>query len=175
MTISSRERVLAGATLAVLLIAVLIFAYDGQMKTFRTARTELRNKQAELKFRRLLIAQGPAIEARFAELRDLMPVFPADRRVDTHWLGIMDAAATRNALSIAKRQVGAERQVGDVYEIPIECRVFEGSLAAIIHFLFDVQNEGVMLDVRTMTVRPSPQNLALLRGQFTLYCAYMRE
>ena len=175
MTISVRERLLAGATLAVLLVAVLVFAYDGQMKAFRSARTELRNKQAEIKFRRLLIGQGPAIEARFAELKDLMPVFPADKRVDTHWLGIMDAAATRNSLSIAKRQVGAERQVGDVYEFPIECREFEGSLEAIIRFLFDVQNDGVMLDMRTLTVRPSPKNLALLRGQFTLYCAYMRE
>jgi hypothetical protein len=38
-----------------------------------------------------------------------------------------------------------------------------------------VQNEGVMLDVRNMTISIHPQNPALLRGQFTLYCAYMRE
>jgi len=175
MTVSPRERMLAGATLAVLLTALLVFAYDGRVKAFRTARADLRAKQTSLSYRRLLIGQAPAIEARFAELKDLMPVFPADKRVDTHWLGIMDAAATRNGLSIAKRQPGNEKLDGDVYELPIECREFEGSLEAVVRFLFDVQNEGVMLDVRAITIRPSPQNPALLRGQFTLYCAYMRE
>lgn len=175
MTISPRERMLAGATLAVVLIALLVFAYDGQVKAYRIARSGLRSKQATLAYRRMLISQAPAIEARFAELKDLMPVFPADKRVDTHWLGIMDAAATRNGLSIAKRQPGNEKIDGDVYELPIECREFEGSLEAIVRFLFDVQSEGVMLDVRSMTIRPSPQNPALLRGQFILYCAYMRE
>lgn len=175
MTISPRERLLSGATVAALLFAVLIYAYDGQVKALRTARTDLRTRQAELKFRRLLISQRPAIEARFSQLRDLMPVFPADKRVDTHWMGIMETAASRNGLSIVKRQPGVEKQVGDVYELPIECREFEGSLEALVRFLHDVQSEGVMLDVRNMTVRPNPQNTALLRGQFTLYCAYMRE
>ena len=175
MNISPRERTLVGVTLAVLLSAILVFAYDGQMKKLNMARNSLNSKQKELTYRKMLVGQRGAIEARFAELKDLMPVFPPDKRVDTHWLGIMDAAASQNGMSISRRQPGAEKLDGDVYELPIECREFEGSLESVVRFLYDVQNEGVMLDIRSLTVRPSPQNPALLRGQFTLYCAYMRE
>ena len=175
MTISPRERLLAGCTVAALLFALLGLSYDGQVRAWRTARAELRTRQADLRFRRALIGRQAEINARFERLKDLMPVFPADRQVDTHWMGIMSSAAKRNELDIRNARPEKETRAGDVYEFPIECRDFEGSLDALVRFLHEVQNEGVMLDVRSLTVRPNPQNPALLRGQFTLYCAYMRE
>ncbi len=175
MTISPRERVLAGATVAVLLFSALIFAYDGQIKALRLAQTRLRSLQAEQRYRSMLISQRPAIEARFAQLQDLMPLFTQDKQVDTHWMGIMNTAAKRNGLTLINAIPEKETQVGDVFEFPIKCSDFNGSLDALVRFLHDVQNEGVMLDVRSMTVSIHPQSPALLRGQFTLYCAYMRE
>ena len=72
-------------------------------------------------------------------------------------------------------QVGAEKPVGDVFEIAIECKEWEGSLDALVHFLYDLESAGVMLDMRQMFMRPHPTNRGLLRGTFTLHCAYMRE
>jgi Tfp pilus assembly protein PilO len=175
MTLSPRERLLAGGTVAAMLFAVLIFAYDGQIKALRAAQTQLRSRQTELRFRKMLIGQRPALEARYARLKDLMPVFSADKQVDTHWMGIMNTASKRNGLTLINAAPEKETQVGDVYEFPIKCSDFNGSLDALVRFLHDVQNEGVMLDVRNMTISIHPQNPALLRGQFTLYCAYMRE
>jgi hypothetical protein len=90
-------------------------------------------------------------------------------------MGIMNTASKRNGLTLINATPEKETQVGDVYEFPIKCSDFNGSLDALVRFLHDVQNEGVMLDVRNMTISIHPQNPALLRGQFTLYCAYMRE
>ena len=36
-----------------------------------------------------------------AQMRDLMPVFPYEQDVDTYWLNVMDAAASRNGLMSA--------------------------------------------------------------------------
>ena len=175
MTLSPRERLLAGGTVAAMLFAVLIFAYDGQIKALRAAQTQLRSRQTELRFRKMLIAQRPAIEARYARLKDLMPVFSADKQVDTHWMGLMNTAAKRNGLILINASPEKEKPVGDVHEFPIKSSFLNASLDALVRFLHDVQNEGVMLDVRKMTVSIDPKNPALLKGEFTLYCAYMRE
>ena len=35
-------------------------------------------------------------------------------------------------------------------------------------------NDNAMLDIRQMYVKPTPNNPGKLRGDFTLYCAYLR-
>jgi len=85
----------------------------------------------------------------------------------------MDSVATRNGFTIARRQTGKEAEVGDVYELPIDCKDWEGSLESLVKFLYDLNREGAMLDVRQLYVRPSNKP-GYLKGTFTLYCAYMR-
>ena len=110
---------------------------------------------------------------RFEEINKAVPPFPADKQMDVHWLSIMDTVATKNGVVISKRRVGEEKRLGDLYEIPIECQDCEGSLAAIVRFLFDLQEQGAMLDIRQLVLKP--KSASALRGRFTLYCAYTRQ
>ena len=174
MKISPREQAMAAVTLMILLYGMLGLGARGRLDTIRMLY-RMRDEQARLlEDRGALVAQRAEWERQYAGLRELMPVFEPGRRVDTYWLGIMDRLAAKNNLSIIRRQVGTERQIGDVYEMSIECRDWEGSLEALVGFLYDLQSEGAMLDVRQMFVRPTPNRPALLRGSFTLYCAYLR-
>ncbi len=175
MSISPREQVLLGMTLVVLLYGTLGLTARGRLEILRELRAERNEQQRLLDDRELLISQRAEWESQYAGLRDLMPVFDPVRRVDTYWLGIMDRLAAKNNLSIVRRQVGSERQVGDVFEMPIDCKDWEGSLEALVGFLYDIQAEGAMLDMRQMFIRPTPKKPALLRGSFTLYCAYLRD
>jgi hypothetical protein len=175
MTIAPREKALAAATIVVLLFGALGLSAKGRLELWRARRAEYAARTVELGRQRLLIANAADWESRYAELKDLMPLFPADKQVDTYWMGTMDALASKNGLSISKRQVGAEKLAGDVYEFTIECREWEGSLEALVKFLYDLQAEGVMLDMRQLFVRPHPNNPGMLRGSFTLACAYLRE
>ena len=75
-------------------------------------------------------------------------------------------------MKISKRQPGEEKQQGEVYELPIECREWEGSLDAITHFLFDLQSEGAMMDIRHLLIKPKGEGV--LGGRFWLHCAYTR-
>lgn len=175
MTISGREKTMAAITGVVLMYGVLGLVAKGRVEAWRLKREEYRQTIQRIERERGLIAQRGALEKRYAGVKDLMPVFPADKPVDTYWLGVMDKAASKNNLVISKRQVGAEKLVGDVYEIAIECKEWEGSLDSLVHFLYDLEVDGVMLDVRQLFMRPSPVDHSRLRGSFVLFCAYMRE
>jgi hypothetical protein len=80
--------------------------------------------------------------------------------------------ASEKKLAITRRQTGKEEEVGDVYELPIECKNWEGTLDSMVGFLYGLREEGAMLDVRQIYIRPAAPGY--LKGTFTLYCAYMR-
>ncbi|MEI6210406.1 MAG: hypothetical protein WCR06_02145 [bacterium] len=175
MTMSGREKAIAAITLVVLLYGVLGLLAGKRLDAWRAKRLEYRQACVTLEQQRKLIAQRQLWQKNYAAVRDLMPVFPADKPVDTYWLGVMDNAASDNKLNILKRLVGGEKLVGDVYELSIDCKEWEGTLDALVHFLYSLESTGVMLDMRQMFIRPSPADHSRLKGSFVLYCAYMRE
>ncbi|MDD5707665.1 MAG: hypothetical protein PHR35_17230 [Kiritimatiellae bacterium] len=174
MTVSAREKAMAAITLMAVLYGVLGLSLRGRVEKMRELRAVHREQKELMAQRDALIAQRADWEQQYNGLKDLMPVFEPGRRVDTYWLAIMDRLAAKNNFSIVKRQIGAEQPAGDVFEMPIECKDWEGSLDALVGFLYDMQSEGAMLDVRQMYIRPAPNKPALLRGSFKLHCAYMR-
>lgn len=174
MTLSRREQVLGTVTLLAILFGLVGLSARDRIALWREKRDRLAVQQRLLASERELIAMGPLWRERYESVREQMPVFEPDRQVDTFWLGRMDALADRFGVRILRRQVGSETLVGDVYEFSIECREWEGTLDAFIRFLHAMQAEGAMLDVRDLLIRPHPSSPGVLRGSFTLFCAYMR-
>ena len=95
-----------------------------------------------------------------------MPVFPYEKDVDTHWLNVMDSVAQRNDLTISRRQTGREEEVGDVYELPIECKDWEGTLEALVRETL-ANYEGFTfersVDEKELETGEEDDNLYLLR------------
>lgn len=172
-TVTSREKNMLLIAVVALLYAAAALSYKKQMTNWKAAERIYRSAQKKVQEERALIAARDEWNARYAQMRDLMPVFPYEQDVDTYWLNVMDAAASRNGLMIARRQANKEVEVGDVYELPIECKDWEGTLEALVKFLYDLHKEGAMLDVRQLFIRPANRP-GYLKGTFTLYCAYMR-
>lgn len=176
MIVSNREKTMLVITVVVLLYAVVACSLRKRIDAIRDARAVKQERVRLLAEYENLIAQRGQWEAAYAEKADLMPVFETSKNVETHWLGVLDRVATKNGLSIVRRQVGEERQVGDVFEMPVECKEWEGDLESLVKFLYDIHAEGAMLDIRRLFVRPATSGkTASLRGSFTLYCAYMRS
>lgn len=173
MKVSERELTLAAAALVIALFGVTGMVARSRLEAWAAARTRTRALSRAIAEEHALIAQREAWEARYAAVADQMPVFRPDRKVETYWLDLMDSVALKNKLQIRRRQAGAEQTVGDVYELPIECRDWAGSESSLAHFLYDLQSEGAMLDVRQLSIKPEASS-GLLRGRFTLYCAYLR-
>ena len=171
--VSSREKNMLLIAVVAVMYAVAALCFKKQSANWKTEQRVYTNAQKKLQEENALIAAHDEWTAKYEQMRDLMPIFPYEKDVDTHWLNIMDSAASQNGFTIARRQTSKEVEVGDVYELPVDCKDWEGSLESLVKFLYDLHQAGAMLDVRQLFIRPSSKP-GFLKGTFTLYCAYMR-
>lgn len=172
---TSRELVLRVISVIVIAFGLLGLFSRVPLDKYKMNRRQLERERNSLRFEQQMVASKPDLVRQYNDLRELMPTFKPDKAVDTHWLSVMDAIATKQHLNISRRQAGREEQSGEVYEFAIECREWDGRLDALVRFLYDLECEGVMLDVRQLYIRPHQAAKGFLRGSFTLYCAYMRD
>lgn len=175
-TMSLKEKAVA-ATLGVIalyIIAALTWfmhaesAWKKAAKRYDDAKTTYRK---ELK----LIGEKRALTEAYEAKKTVMPTFETGKATDTIWLQKMDDLAAKHNLLIGQRQGGKEIEAGDVLELPVEVKSWEGSLESLVRFMHALENsdEG-MFDITQISFKPSSKK-GYLRGSFTLNCAYMRE
>ncbi len=173
MKIATREAVLALVTVSVALFGITGLLSGSKIDDWKAVRAQQEQVQSSIDRSQALVAQRQRWTERMAELQGSMPRFPQGKRMDVHWSTEMEKKASAHGLKILRHEVGGERREGPIYELPIECRDWEGSLDSLVHFLFDLQSEGAMLDIRYLRIKPKDK--VLRSGRFSLYCAYMRE
>ena len=122
-----------------------------------------------------LIADKAKWTESYEEEKSQMPMFESGKATDTTWLQKMDELAAKHYIQISNRQGGKEVEAGEVLELPIEVKNWEGALESLVRFMHELENtsEG-MFDVRAISFKPSSKK-GYLKGSFTLTCAYMRE
>lgn len=175
MKLSQREAVLLLGTATAGLFGLTAILAGPKLDQWKDLLQEQSKVQAQTAEDRRMLAERARWKKEFQDLRKMLPEFPADQKMDVHWLSLMDDLARKNGMHILKTKSGEEKKVGDVYEVPIECDDWDGKLDSLVRFLFDLQGEGAMLDVRQLLVKPrEPKAEDALRGRFTLYCAYTK-
>jgi hypothetical protein len=173
MKMAPREWVLGIATINAALYGLLFYMGSSRLEELRNIQAEQEQLRASIAVSRELVDQRDAWDARMLERQGLMPVFPRGQRMDLHWLATLENVANRHQLQILSHQSGEERQEGPVYELPIFIRQWEGTIDALVRFLFDIEREGAMLDVRYLHIRPKDRTMR--HGRIDVYCAYRRE
>lgn len=173
MNLTQRETVLFTATASVALIGISLVLARPRIDEFRNLGARQRVVREQIADDQALVAEAGKWQAGLDELRNMLPVVPPDKKMDVYWLSVMDRLAAARGLKISRRQAGEEQREGDIYELPIQCDDWEGDLESLLHFLFDLQSEGAMMDVRELHIRPKGKSL--LRGRFALYCAYAKS
>jgi hypothetical protein len=175
MKMAPRERNLLFATLVVgLLAATWAFLAPQRLewKDYQDRREDLEDRLA--KAERMLGQKGD-VEARLAEFRKGVPVFAEGKRAESELLPEVDRMASRHGLALVRRSASdKEREAGDLYETTLTCE-WEGTLEALVHFLYDQQSQGVVSDIRQLRIQPqSGAKLGTLKGGFEMDCAYRR-
>ncbi len=173
MKITARETVLGLITISVALFGVTGLLARSKIDDWKAVRAQQIEVRSSIVRSQELVEQREKWDARMGELQGSMPRFPKGKRMDVYWSTEMERKASAHGLKILRHEVGGELQEGPIYELPIECRDWEGSLDALVHFLFDLQSEGAMLDIRYLRIKPKDK--VLRTGRFSLYCAYMRD
>ncbi|MBN1557519.1 MAG: hypothetical protein JW951_05165, partial [Lentisphaerae bacterium] len=173
MKLSQREGILLLATLSVALFGGSALLVRGRLDAWGEQQRRQAELRAEIAEDKALVEERERWEAEFADLRGLLTRHAPDKKMDIYWLSLMDATAARHGIEINRRQAGEEARNGEVYELPIEVKEWAGTLEALVHFLFDLQEQGGMLDIRELYIKPRADGE--LRGRFVLQCAYTRE
>ena len=173
--ISSKEKNMLLIGLIVVLYGVAALCYKVQMPNWTKENKIRLAAEKKLTDEKTLIAACEDWQRQYAEVREIMPVFPYDKDVDTHWLRTVKTIATQQGLSTTPNQA-KEIEVGGVYELPIDCKAWEGSLESLVTFLYELSTqENAMLDVRKLFIQTVNNKPGTLKGSLTLYSAYMRS
>ncbi len=173
MNLSKRELILALMTGAITLFGITGILAKSRVEEWQAIREQKSVIRESISEKKRLIAQRDKWEVQFEKLREALPSLPKGKKVDVYWLSVMDTLASRNGLTIGKREAGEEAQIRDVYELPIECKEWEGTIGSLVNFLIDMRKHGAMLDVRHLVIRR--RGGRKLRGSFLLHSAYNRS
>ncbi len=172
MKFSHREQMLLLVTGAALLGGITYFAAQQQVRAWRAARVQEDDIRHQLTLTQRLVGQQSGWDTKLAQLRRRLPAYPASKDVTADLLIRLEKIAGGNQLTLLSRDVERESRHGDLYELSASCR-WEGSLDALVHFLFDLQQDDAILDVSQLTVTPTDKKP--LRGTLTVYCSYTRQ
>ena len=173
MKISTREMGLAWLTAMILILAGTYWFAQPKAKDWKTAikeRDALGWKRKEIDH---LLGDQTNINRRLEALRKQLPAHPMGKDVTAELLMTLERTAQQHGLVLLRREPEKEKSVGDLYEVAINC-TWEGSLDALVHFLYALHIQGAILDIRQLTVAPAQGGPDRLKGSFTVDCAYTR-
>ena len=155
-------------------IAVGVWFFSAEDAWKKAAKNYDKAKDTYLKEVKLIGEKQKWTDA-YEDEKAQMPTFEAGKATDTTWRRKLDEIAEKHHFLIASAQTGKEVEAGDVLELPIDVKSWEGSLEALVRLMHELENtsEG-MFDITQISFRPSSKK-GYLKGSFTLNCAYMRE
>ena len=175
MKLSAREMVLVLLTVSAVVFGGTLILGKSRLEQWKELRASQKEVITRIEDDEELIAEESKWREELSELSKLLPQHPKGVRVGAHWVALMRRIATKSGVKILRQELGEEKQEGEVYELPIECRDWEGTDEAFIGFLIDLEADGAMLDIRQLLIKPKGAPGGVLRGRFRLYCAYRRS
>jgi hypothetical protein len=173
MKLSRRELILAFSTGAVVLLGVSYLLGEPAIGRWRAAVERRQKLGDERKLAQRLIAQRGDWESRYQQQRADIPVHGVNDPVSALLLKRVEQLASENGLTLSRVQPDKERNIGDLFELAIDC-AWEGNLETLVRFLYAVQKQGAILDIRQLTVSPGQGAPDRLKGNFTLFFAFRR-
>lgn len=173
---SLREKAVVAVVGVIALYAVAVLTWFFYAEAAWTKAAKSYDKARETYQREVkLIGEKRKWTEAYETEKAAMPTFEAGKATDTTWRRKLDEFAEKHHIAISSAQTGKETEAGDVLELPIEVRSWEGSLEALVRLMHELENTSDgMFDITQLNFRPSSKK-GYLRGSFTLNCAYMRE
>ena len=102
----------------------------------------------------------------------MVPSYPEGIDVTAELLRTIEGIAARTQLTLVRRESEKEKTAGEVFEVAINC-TWNGNLESITRFMYEVQSQSVLLDIRQLSITPARTGGGL-SGTFSVACAYTR-
>ncbi len=178
---SLREKAAAAVLGMILLYAAAVglwfFRQEKEWVRSRKAYDDARRKYAQ---ERELIGERRYWDEAYESAKSSMPAFDVEQTTDIAWRRKIDNLAdAANIVFRGERKTGAEISEGDIYELPITASRWEGSLEAIVKFMYALESgKNGIFAIKEISMDPISKSKVFtgyLRGNFTVTCAYTRD
>ncbi|MCF7849893.1 MAG: type II secretion system protein M [Kiritimatiellales bacterium] len=175
MKISKREMGLALMTLTVILIGFTWYIVSNRVEQWKGMKGEIAQIDRQVRMHQQAIKMSDSWKTELDTLQNGLAVFASgDHSVAPDLLKIIKQISSKHGLDITRTQPYPEKQIGDLFEMGINC-TWQGTLEAIVFFLADLQEQGARFDVRSLNVAPQGKGNPTLKGNMVIHCAYMRS
>jgi hypothetical protein len=173
MKISKREMLIGLITIFIVLFGLTYWLAESQIAEQReiAEKKELLKRQIDLHKR--ILDEKESWTGRLTELQAELPVYKTGISVSGTILTTINDLAHKHGLDLIKSRPEKEKQIGTLYEISVICD-WQGELDELIHFLYEINEQGLRFDVREISVRPDAKQIGMLRGDMIIQCAYRR-
>ena len=175
MNLNARELMLALLTLVVVLFGVTFYVGKAKLGEWQEKREEAELLEQKLERLQAMYDRKDSIREGFDRLISTLPVHPTDMDVTADSLQRIQDLARQHQLTLRSMDSKDEKQVGDLnlYELGISCD-YEGSLDAIVRFLYAIQTDKSVMDIRQFDIARKPRTAGEFKGKFMVDCAYLR-
>lgn len=178
MTLNTREYVLAWGALVAILTAVTFYFGEPMYETMEASREDKVAFDNEIEIAQRLLDRKEGLDQQLEELLSQLPHYRPDQDINSQLLKKLQRTADEHGLILVKSQTEKEINVGDLYQSAIRSD-WEGTLDALVKFLYALQSEGVIVDVQRLTASPSRSKAGSqkqrLKGSLTIDFAYSRD
>lgn len=173
MKISRREMVIGVATLFIALFGVTYWLGGSKIAKLRDLHEDKIRLERQIQLNKRILEEKEGWTSRLAELQKQLPVYDRKVYVTGEIQKRIKRIADKNKLDFTKSRSDSEKRVGNLYELSVASN-WEGKLEALVHFLYELNEQGLQYDVRELSIRPDAKRAGILRGDMTVACAYRR-
>lgn len=173
MKLSARELVMGVVTAAVVVLGGTYYFGAPLAADWSTARVERRKLADEQKLAERLIGQRDEWQTRYDSLRSRIPRHEPSVPVTAEMLKTVKRLADEHGVVLSRIEPDKEKTIGDLSEVAIDC-TWDSELEPLVRFLYAVQMQGAILDIRQLTIAPAQGVAGRLKGNFTVFFAFSR-
>ena len=174
MKISQREIIIGLITLFAALFGVTYMFGESKMTEHRNLVDEKERLEYEIERNKHFIEAQGTWTNRLAELQAQLPVYAASlSSVSGKLLTNIRNIADSTGLDLTQTRANDEKQTGSLFQTSVICN-WQGELEELVHFLYQINEQGLRYDVRELSIRPDAKAPNVLRGDLIIDCAYRR-
>ena len=173
---SLKEKVVAAWLVVGLLYAgAAAVGFTIQKDAWRLARQNYERAVKNYAKEAALIAEKPKWVADYEKERSHMPTFTKEEGAGTVWYRKLGNMAEAHHIDFKEVASSKEEVRGEVIEMPLQIRRWEGSLESLVRFVHDLENtDDGMYAVKALQFKPNLKTGYLAAtGDLAINCAYM--
>ncbi len=170
---SKREIIIGMVTLAVVLFGFTYWMAGSKIAEQREMKSEKVQLLRQTQLHQRILEEKENWIGRLDTLQSQLPVYNRKTSVNVELPKTIKRMADKHSLDLLQTTPVGEEQIGTLYELSVRCD-WQGSLDALVYFLYELHSLGIRFDVRKIDIKPVAKQADMLKGTMIINCAYRR-